>query len=219
MTTQFTKILTYSWTLIVIYLRSGGWQAVFPREEVSQIVIPCSCRAPGLNEGVWLLFWIFWWPLESERGAGFIILFTDYGTGLREGAGCPLCHSISTLFTLSHVDVHLSIHPSTHSLLSPPIPLWICLSYQFLVFRNPSRKKGRKGSVGKEPHPRVWAVLQKEFFLANNAISLGSCSPALLLLLLHLLHSHCWLVFGQHCALTVKGQPLGEHSFSSLPFC
>lgn len=65
-------------------------------------------------------------------------------------------------------------------------------------------------------------VLQKESFLANTAISLGICSPALplfLLCLLLLLHFHCWLVFCQQCALTVMCQQLWEHSFSSLPFC
>ena len=71
---------------------------------------------------------------------------------------------------------HSSIHPSTHPLTG----LFVFPTNSYLSY-NPSRKKENEGLLWKGGTPMgLDTVLQKESFLANNAISLGICSPALL---------------------------------------
>ena len=130
--------------LIIIHLQCRGWQIVSGGEEVTQIIIPYSCWAPGLNKGVWLLLWAFWWLLELGRTRVGCSFFTDDRIGL-----LALLLKTNALYK-AHVDPHQSIYPPIH----PPVHLYF-LSIPIYPVILQERKK-EKGSFGKEAHPCVW---------------------------------------------------------------
>lgn len=94
-------------------------------------------------------------------------LFTDDRIGL-----LALLLKTSALYK-AYVDPHQSIYPPTH----PPVHLYFLPIPIYPVILQERKKE--KGSFGKEAHPCVWTQFCKKSFLANTAISLGICSPAL----------------------------------------
>lgn len=177
----------------------GGTTDSLWREEVTQIIILYSCGAPWLNKGVWLLFWAFQWPLELARGKASHSPLQIIEQGQRRNRlSNPACHSRAMLFSLPQADaMPACLHPSIHSSICMyilPIPI-----YSVIL-----KKKGKESLVWAGATPTcLGTVLQEESFLANNTISLGIWSPALLLVLLRLLAPPsfpCWLPLCQQDA-------------------
>lgn len=131
--------------------------------------------ALGAREGQGLLFSFYRWQNWAWGGNRLLALPFKTNALYNVSCWCPSTHPPI------HPSVHSSTHPPTHSpvyLYFLPIPIYPRILQE---------RKKMKGSFGREAHPWVWT--QKESFLANNAISLGICSPALPWLLPRLLAS------------------------------
>lgn len=181
-------------------------------------VIPYSCRAPSLNKSVWLLiFWDFRWPLGLGRGRGYRSFHRWQKWAQMGNCLLALLFKTSALFTAPAAlcgGAHSSIHSST---LYPPVPPTICISYQFLLILQ-SFKEERKKVLGEETHPCAWAQFCGRVLPCRECHQLGAPKPRICCGSLLPPPSLCWLLFCQQCALTVKCSPLGEQSFTRLPF-